>query len=353
MRAGKVSLCILLLVICLPQSALCLEIQDDCDADKVEKLPQNTPLHPKTIYDSQKPLMEENRWMEIVQRIKDRFIISPVPHDVNYSRYLNELKKMENEFEKVMTSSTATELIAAAKGITLTRFQITKDADEDIVFLFPRQADQITIDKTMNPAVRKEYCWRTIAINKILTKYGEPGRDTVALTLRTYVSQWDAYNANGYLQYPWELYLNGKWTFDEDQLAPPRYQLVIAHPGIGIEQAGQSFEKSRLDEVVTVEPLGFLWYTENRKSYYGVSTLLSLSSKHDTGRGLLLHFGTFAKLGFVWRDRDEQGRTQNGVVFSMDLYQMLSKPPQVQLDMENRVRNLYDTYTRQGASGGQ
>lgn len=349
MRASKISLCILLLVICLPHWAPCLEVQDDCDADKVEKLQQNTPLHPKTIYDSQKRLMEENQWLEVVQNIKDGFIISPVPHDLNYSRYLDELQKMKNEFAHVMTNP---ELIAAAKGITTTRFQIKKDDEEDRIFLFPRQPDQITIDQTMKPEVRKEYCWRTIAINKMLTRYGEAGRDTVAQTLRSYVSQWDAYNANGYLQYPWELYLNGL-TFDRNELAPPRHQWVIAHPGVGIEQAGQSFEKSRLNEVVTVEPLGFLWYTENRKSYYGVSTLLTLSSKQDTGRGLLLHFGKLAKLGFVWRDRDEQGRTQNGLVFSMDLYQMLSKPTQVQLDIENRVKNLYESYARQGASGGQ
>jgi hypothetical protein len=198
------------------------------------------------------------------------------------------------------------------------------------------------IDAAMSPETRRQYCWRALSINRVLTRYGQDSRTATRLALQNYVAQWDAYNSNGYLQYPWELYLNGKWVYDRDSLAPPRRQWIIAHPNIAVEQAGRSFEGSRLDQVISVEPVGYLWYRDNRRSYYGVSTLLTFANDRDVGRGLLLHFGKTAKLGYVWRDKDAQHHSQNGVVFTMDLYQMLADAPQPQLDRRAGVKAILE-----------
>lgn len=128
----------------------------------------------------------------------------------------------------------------------------------------------------------------------------------------------------------------GKWAYDRKSLAPPKRQWVIAHPNVALEQAGPSFEKSRLDQVISVEPVGYLWYTENRK----VSALLTFASDRDVGRGLLLHFGKTAKLGYVWRDKDAQDYRQNGFIFTMDLYQLLADPSQSQLDRREGVKAI-------------
>lgn len=319
-------------------------VQDDCDWDKVQQIEATTLLHPKLFYEAQKPLMSSNRWLDVLRGVQADFQNSTVvPHDENYRRFERELAATVKEFEEVMSSPNFEQLLKTAQGIKLNRFRIVRDPDEDKVDLFKEtKEDQITITIAMPPGVRREYCWRAISLNRILIQYGESSRAGTALALQTYVAQWDAYNANGYLQYPWELYLNGKWIFDAKSLAPPKRQLVIAHPGIAVEQSGSSFESSRLDEVVSVEPIGFLWYEDNRKTYYGASTLLTFSSSRDVGRGLLLHFGKLAKLGYVWRDKDAQNRQQNGVVFTMDLYQMLADPPSSQLDARQRTQSVLE-----------
>jgi hypothetical protein len=315
-------------------------VQNDCDWDKVQQVEATSLLHPQLFYEAQKPLMEDNRWLEVLASIKDGFSHSALTHDDNYARFLRQLEAMQQEFAAVINSPDFEHLQQRAKNVTLARFRIVKDTDSDKVYLFYRQPDQITIDAGMSADARRQYCWRALSVNRILTQYGQDSRAATRLALQTYVTQWDAYNSNGYLQYPWELFLNGKWAYDRDSLAPPKRQWIIAHPNVAVEQAGRSFEGSRLDQVISVEPLGYLWYTDNRKSYYGLSAMLTFASDRDVGRGLLLHFGKTAKLGYVWRDKDAQDKSQNGIVFTMDLYQLLANPPQSQLDRRELVKAL-------------
>jgi hypothetical protein len=318
-------------------------VQDECDWDKVQKVEATSLSHPQLFFEAQKPLMESNRWLEVLRAIKEDFTRSTAfTHDDNYARFLRQIEAMEREFEEVTSSPDFERLTQSAQKVMLARFRIVRDPDADKVYLFFRQPDQVTIDAAMSPDVRRQYCWRALSINRILTQYGEKARAATALALQTYVAQWDSYNANGYLQYPWELYLNGKWAYDRDSLAPPRRQWVIAHPNVAIEQAGPNLKSSRLDQIVTLEPIGYLWYTEDRKSYLGLAALLTFSSDRDVGRGLLLHFGKTAKLGYVWRDKDAQNHSQNGVVFTMDLYQLLADPPQSQFDSRGRTKAILD-----------
>ena len=68
--------------------------------------------------------------------------------------------------------------------------------------------------------------------------------------------------------------------------------------------------------------------------------MLTFANDRDVGRGLLLHFGKSAKLGYVWRDKDAQSHSQNGIVFTMDLYQLLADPPQSQIDSREMVKTI-------------
>lgn len=322
------------------QAVAATPVQDDCDWDKVQHVEATSLLHPSLFFEAQRPLMESNRWREVLRGIRTDFAQAPIAHDDNYVRFLRQLDALENEIAALSNSPDFERLQKNAKNVTLARFRIVKDTDSDKAYLFYRQPDQISIDAGMSAETRRQYCWRALSVNRILTQYGQNSRTATRLALQTYVAQWDAFNSNGYLQYPWELYLNGKWAYDRDSLAPPKRQWVIAHPNAAVEQAGRSFEKSRLDQVVSLEPVGYLWYTEDRKSYYGLSGLFTFANDRDVGRGLLLHFGKTAKLGYVWRDKDAQHHSQNGIVFTMDLYQMLAKPPQSQIDRLEKVKAI-------------
>ncbi len=344
MRAFKrLALALTYTVFTLFNPAQALEVQDDCDWDLLKDRPATSALHPSLAYIHLQAKIERGEWRTAIRALREDFEHATViPEDEHRVRFLRQLRALESEMEVVSASPDYDTLLKNAAGVRLVRFKIERDPDEDAVHLFLREPDQITINGAMPPEVRRQYCWRAITVNRVLTRYGQDARAAAVATLNEYVGQWDAYNEYGYLQFPWELYLNGKWTTQRRNLTPPRHQWIIAHPGIGIEQAGNSVQESRRHEVVTLEPLGYLRYTEDRRFYYGLSLLATFPSDNDVGLGALLHLGRMAKLGYVTRDRDANGRKQDAVVFSIDLYQLLSTPSQQQLDGKAQAQALIE-----------
>lgn len=49
----------------------------------------------------------------------------------------------------------------------------------------------------------------------------------------------------------------------------------------------------------------------------------------SSGVGLLAHLGRITKAGYVLQRKDEAGRSQNGVVFSVDLWNLFSEKKKV------------------------
>lgn len=348
MRAAESAVLVFALLFCLAGVARAGEVQDDCNWDKLRQDAGATDLrHPVVFFAVHKPMLDRGRWLDVVADAKDQFERS-APDSPERERFLRQVALLGRELEAVMQAADVEALRKAAQGVSLRRFRLTEDPERDVVYLFRRTPDEIVVDSRLSVEARRAYCWTAISLQRVLTYYGEEGRKAISSALRTQVARWDAFNQNGYLQFPWELYLNGKVFDDPASLAPPRGQLVVMHPGLAIEQAGSSLEQSRRHDVVSLEPIGFLWYTDSRATYYGLSALLTFASDEDAGRGVLLHFGKFAKIGYVVRDRAADGRRQNGVVLSMDLYQLLAGPTQSHLDREERVRQLLD-YVEQPA----
>jgi hypothetical protein len=162
--------------------------------------------------------------------------------------------------------------------------------------------------------------------SRMLPAYGGPARLAALQRLDEAVGRWDDYGKNGQSQFPWELALNSAF-FDRREVDPPARQIILLHPAVGVELAGPEVDRLRRLDVVTLEPLGMIWYNRTRNFYYGFSAIVSLPDDADLGVGGLVHVGKLAKLGFIFRGRDDAGVERNGVLLSVDLYRFLSAMP--------------------------
>jgi hypothetical protein len=132
---------------------------------------------------------------------------------------------------------------------------------------------------------------------------------------------------------------------EKGSLLPPRTQWVLAHPAVAVEMAWpRSPALTRID-IITVEPVGYLRYTEERQSYAGLSFLVTLSSALDPGYGALVHMGRTAKFGYVYHRKTDALEAKHGAVFSVDLYKMIAGVPQKLKDAKARVEALKTSLT--------
>lgn len=84
-------------------------------------------------------------------------------------------------------------------------------------------------------------------------------------------AMWDLYSNDTRVQYPWEMLLNGYlYQQDINQLGaeqgrdvalvnrlPPDHQIILLHPGVGLEYVDDATDGSRLEPAVVMEWLGF------------------------------------------------------------------------------------------------
>ena len=169
-------------------------------------------------------------------------------------------------------------------------------------------------------------------MRRMLTAYGAPARAAATKSLNASVKRWDNYGSKGYSQFPWELALNSA-GYSASSYDPPRTQKVLLHPALGLELAGPKVESFgnladlRSNDVVTLEPLGYLIYNDSRSFYYGASAIVTLGGDRRIGGGGMLHLGQAIKAGYVWRGRDETGKRGQSVIVSADLLQFLTDTP--------------------------
>ncbi|MEX0738977.1 MAG: hypothetical protein WD071_06525 [Pseudohongiella sp.] len=142
---------------------------------------------------------------------------------------------------------------------------------------------------------------------------------------------WDLYTNDARVQYPWEMLLNGhlyqrdlrqleRETGQDVALAdrkPPDSQVILLHPGIGMEYVDEASDGSRFEPAVVMEWIGF-----NRWEYRGAGTdvrmarplgvsLITTFSDRDgsknVGHGLALHWKNNMTTGLSWRSGGEVG----------------------------------------------
>lgn len=140
-------------------------------------------------------------------------------------------------------------------------------------------------------------------------------------TLKRAEEHWHTLLAEGYVQYPWELwfsrllsddYRNYTRCFASDAsctgregLEPERWRPIFLHPGVGLGFPGfgkrDGKPSSRADAVVLLELGGVVHYASDFKNYLGLSAILGFE-KADFARprvGLLFHVSHYLQLGYL------------------------------------------------------
>ncbi len=342
-----------LLIACLPL-ALCAGVADaqvpfsaqDCDYDAVVAHGPDAyegawqDLHPTRVYDRVRPFVDQGEWGAVGAAFAQGFRLSEtVPSgparevvQAELDAFAAELRAVENEPER----------IARAQGVDGRRFDIDIDPISFDVTLFPGTTGAVDLG-ALGAEARRDVCWRAMAARRVLVRYGEPGRQRAVSALTSMVTLWNRYNETSYSQYPWELWINGLASGPLRvetlaDLAPPRTQFVVLHPGVALEAAGfgEGFGDLRRLDVLTFEPVGILRYNDARTSYLGVSALITVPADAGPGLGGLLHFGNRVQIGFVYRDAGDAGRG-SGVVLSVDVFKVLAGVPSA---LERRAEEL-------------
>lgn len=320
----------------------------DCDPDVVTALdPAAIPAgwadrHPNAVMVGFGPAISEGRWSAVATALADGFRASDlVPAGQMRATFQSQLDTMQGEFAAVDASPNRETLLRTAGGVRQVRFNLIRDPDEDRFTLFDPPA-RLAFDASTDAAVRRDLCWRAIAAWKLLVFYGDAGRQGAVRALDRQLVLWDNYNASSYSQYPWELLVNGIGGVRPSDLSPPVGQLVLLHPSFGVELTGRLDSLRRLD-VLTLEPLGYLRYNQNRTSYVGLSAVVTFPSSVDVGIGAMAHMGRSVKLGYVLRRRRPGGLRRNGVMMSVDLYGVASGVPGRVRGVLERLRTLRDS----------
>lgn len=125
---------------------------------------------------------------------------------------------------------------------------------------------------------------------------------------------------NGLAQWPWELWLNGTRLSRDFTAPPPRSQWIALRPNASLVANFDSFEDSALDFALTFEPIGFVRYMDgsNYGRWWGISPMLTLTTDHGAGYGLLGRYNEFT-VGAAYHERDSEVLWY----FSVDLYRFV------------------------------
>ena len=344
MRAADAAVAVLLT--CSAGAAAQGPVARDCDYRLVQRLEwqgldaRSRSLHPDSGFVRMAPRMAENQWSFLAESIAVEVESDPfIPADQR-QLFLGQLATLQGELRAIAASGDPDRFRNRGEGVTQARFRIAS-APGEVYELFVDGPETIDLASIMDSSARRALCWRALALSRMLSAYGGPGRKLAVDALEASEQRWDNYTRKGYSQFPWELLINSS-RFRPTEQDPPRRQIVLLHPALSLELVAPSLDSlahlRRLD-AISIEPFGYLWYNRSRSMYYGMSSLVSLPSDGLIGLGAMAHIGTYGKLGVIlWRAEDAVGSENRSVVVSADLYQFLTGVPQRLRDA--KVRGL-------------
>jgi len=343
-RPGRVSgrvgpglvLCLLSLLAAGVQAQV--NVAQECQVDRVMELDVGTlpagwsGSHPRTLRALVADRVQGGAWSDAADVLIGIWVntgdVVPEPHR---TLLRDQLIAMRTELAGVEASTDFDAIRSTGAGVRLARFQpVIADGRAEF---FLESATPLVVEPALSPDAVRTLCWTAIAADDLLNLYGGNARARALSALKSAVRAWDNFNTKGYSQYPWELFINGRGG---DGLAPPSRQIVLLHPSVGIELAGRSLEHLRRLDVLSVEPLGLLFYRSDRAFYFGISSVLSFPSDADVGAGALLHVGP-ARAGYIFRSAAGGG---SGALFTLDLYQLLAGAPEALRSARDRVQDI-------------
>jgi hypothetical protein len=242
-----------------------------------------------------------------------------------------QIAALDAELDTLDLELTAGERDRAAGRVTSRRFDLAfNPAALDAYTLFRgRRTVPVRIDGDTPENTRRTICWTALAAADLATFFGDAARGLLARALARRVERWDRFTKHGYSMLPHELLVNG-WLPRAD-LEPPRTQVIVLHPSAGTQVIGRGFgpiNAMRRQDVLAVEPIGFLRYEGQFRWYGGASWILAFPTSGGASSGVMLHLGRLGRAAFVWRARDADGVRRNAVLLSLDLYRYLSGVPE-------------------------
>jgi hypothetical protein len=289
--------------------------------------------NPKANYEAMLPRMARDEWFLLADSLHADFAAdSTTLPGTAHATMLAQLDTLRREYAAV-SGVRMSQARATGTGVKQARFIEVQLGDR--VFLFE---NRITVDSSWTPTQRRAICGRTVAIRRMLSAWGQMGRENAALALQKSVERWDNYSTRGYFQFPWELAVNSL-GFDAASNDPPRSQWVVAHPAFGLEFISsrvESLDDFQPLETLTIE-LGWLRYNASRSFYTGLTFFASIPSAEVMGFGAMLHLGSKVKVGYVTRSDDAAGQSRNGIVVSADLAQIIAKTPATLQSMRDLI----------------
>jgi hypothetical protein len=144
-------------------------------------------------------------------------------------------------------------------------------------------------------------------------------------------AKWDRYFDEGRVQFPWELYANGRRYGAHNKkeggfAEPPNDQIILLHPGVGMEYVGGAPSGSRFQAALILELIGYnrwSWTNDGKmQKAFGASLIQTYSDRAgmtSARPGVMVHFGNKYSVAVTSRD----GKT--GVLFSVDLAKLVTK----------------------------
>jgi hypothetical protein len=160
-------------------------------------------------------------------------------------------------------------------------------------------------------ALARYYTYLTAATQGIRA-LGSLARRAQHIALRGAISKWRNLLVNGYVQFPWELWINAARYEDRPlgrpytvkSLWPKRLQYVALHPVVAVGFQGFRKDAQYSAQAVAVlgaEIFGLLGYTKSFSHYFGASALVSVDNLNfNVPRlGALVHLTRFVHVGYA------------------------------------------------------
>lgn len=249
------------------------------------------------------------------------------------------------------TERTVAEALSGALGKY--SVQPGPSADSYGIILQSAKAATISFRKVDNGEYKYYYSPKVMRLVRRLAEDHERVKnaalDPIAKEVTAFITaaneSWDNYLWGGYAQFPWEVVANS-WLTTSTWDSPPNWQLVLAHPEVGMLTNAIDADWADVDveAAVLVHMAGIIVYpNESRNWYLGASGTAAYTDDWGLGIGPTVHVGgtRYAKhlpsfsLGAYWFDFDEDGSLDSdpAIGITVDLWRAIdSKGPKGMLE---------------------
>jgi len=279
-------------------------------------------LRPSRMAARLKPLMEGGEWVAVGDSL--RILYSTASNDwagldpAQHATLIAELDSLQAELVAVQRNP---DLLA--RGVFAERFKPTflARSREQVLFNGRGETMVLRVTDSLPEATRRGVCWLGWSASDVIAVLRHAGLVRLSTAFHKLDLAWDNYMNHGYSMMPLELLVNGLFV-PRAQLEPPNAQIVLGHVSVASQMFATSLDNANRDEVLAVEPIGYLRYTGDRADYFGASAIMTYPKSGGVGLGAMLHWSKLGHLGVIWQKPQGQGR-RIGALVSMDLYQRI------------------------------